>query len=150
MVKWIDIPPVWLAGAVALAWLQAENCSFGLNFGGGWSDLAGGLLVGGGLVLIVLAIVEFRRHRTTIVPHCEANRLIQSGIFKRSRNPIYLGDLLILAGLIFKWNAVLTLPLIPIFLWIIEKRFVLPEENRLRRKFRMEFAQYCKKTRRWI
>jgi protein-S-isoprenylcysteine O-methyltransferase Ste14 len=42
------------------------------------------------------------------------------------------------------------LPLIPIFVWIIEKRFIIPEEDRMRRKFRMDFARYCEKTRRWL
>lgn len=150
MLKWIDMPPVWLAGFLTLAWTQVAFLPMGLGFGGAWADLAGGLLVGGGLLLIVLAASEFRRHRTTIVPHRDAGRLIRTGIFARSRNPIYLGDMLILAGLILRWDAVLSLPLIPVFLWVIEKRFVLPEEDRLRRSFRMEFARYCEKTRRWI
>ncbi len=150
MLKWMDMPPVWLAGFLALAWAQAAHFPMGLDFGGGWADLAGGLLVGGGVLLIVLAASEFRRHRTTIVPHEVPERLIQSGIFTRSRNPIYLGDSLILAGLILRWDAVLALPLIPVFVWIIEKRFILPEEDRLRRKFRMDYARYCEKTRRWV
>jgi protein-S-isoprenylcysteine O-methyltransferase Ste14 len=75
---------------------------------------------------------------------------VQSGIFSRTRNPIYIGDALILLGLILYWDAVLALPLVPIFVWIIEKRFVIPEENRLRRKFRADFARYCQKTRRWV
>ncbi len=150
MMKWIDIPPVWLAGFAALAWVQAAHFPAGLSFGGVWADLLGGLLVGGGLVLLALAFAEFRRHRTTIVPHLEADRLIQTGIFRRSRNPIYLGDVLILAGLILRWDAVLSLPLVPILLWIYETRFVIPEENRLRKKFRAEFARYCQKTRRWV
>ena len=150
MLKWMDMPPVWLAGFLALVWMQAAYFPMGLGFGGGWADLAGGLLVGGGILLIVLAATEFRRHRTTIVPHREAERLIRSGIFTRSRNPIYLGDSLILAGLILRWDAVLALPLVPVFVWIIEKRFILPEEDRLRRKFRMDYAQYCEKTRRWV
>ena len=149
MLKWFDMPPVWLAGGLALAWMQAAHFSMGLDFGGAWSDLVGGLLVGGGIVLTLLAAAEFRRHRTTIVPHREPERLIQSGIFARSRNPIYLGDALILAGLILKWDAVLSLPLVPIFVWAIEKRFILPEEDRLRRKFRVDFSRYCEKTRRW-
>ena len=106
--------------------------------------------MGGGLLLIVMAAMEFRRYKTTIVPHKTPERLIQSGIFKRSRNPIYLGDALILAGLILRWDAVLSLPLIPVFVWVIEKRFVIPEEDRMRRTFRMEFARYCEKTRRWV
>jgi protein-S-isoprenylcysteine O-methyltransferase Ste14 len=75
---------------------------------------------------------------------------VQSGIFSRTRNPIYLGDALILLGLILRWDAVLSLPLVPIFVWIIEKRFIEPEENCMRRTFRMEFARYCEKTRRWV
>lgn len=150
MVKWIDMPPVWLAGFLGLAWVQPVLLPMGLGFGPVWADLLGGLLVGGGLVLIVMAAMEFRRYRTSIVPHETPDRLIQSGIFRRSRNPIYLGDALILAGLILRWDAVLSLPLIPVFAWIIEARFIIPEENRMRRTFRMDFARYCEKTRRWV
>ena len=150
MLKWIDMPPVWLVGFLVLAWLQAAQYPMGLGFGETWADLVGGLLVGGGLLLIVMAAMEFRRYKTTIVPHKTPERIIQSGIFKRSRNPIYLGDALILAGLILRWDAVLSLPLIPVFVWVIEKRFIIPEEDRMRRKFRMDFARYCEKTRRWL
>lgn len=150
MLKWVDLPPAWLVAFAALAWVQATRYPAGLSFGGGWADFVGGLLVGGGLVLIALAFAEFRRHRTTVIPHRDAERLIQTGIFRRSRNPIYLADVLILAGLILRWDAVLSLPLVPALLWVLEKRFVIPEENRLRRKFRAEFARYCQKTRRWI
>lgn len=150
MLKWIDMPPVWLAGFLVLAWVQAVQYPMGLDFGPIWADLLGGLLVGGGLVLIVMAAMEFRRYRTTIVPHETPERLIQTGIFRRTRNPIYLGDALILAGLILRWDAVLALPLIPVFVWVIERRFIIPEENRMRRMFRMEFARYCEKTRRWL
>jgi protein-S-isoprenylcysteine O-methyltransferase Ste14 len=45
---------------------------------------------------------------------------------------------------------VLSLPLLPLFVWIIERRFIVPEENGLRRKFRADFARYCQKTRRWV
>ncbi|GAB4284878.1 MAG: isoprenylcysteine carboxylmethyltransferase family protein [Roseovarius sp.] len=150
VMKWIDMPPVWLAGFAALAWLQARHMPMGLGFGGAWADFLGGLLVGGGLVVVALALIEFRRHRTTVVPHREAERLIQSGIFRRSRNPIYLADVMILAGLVLTWDAVPSLALVPLLLWVLERRFVIPEENRLRRRFRAEFARYCQRTRRWL
>lgn len=150
MLKWIDMPPVWLAGFLALAWLQSSLYGMGLSFGETLADLLGGLLVGGGILLVAMAAMEFRRHKTSIVPHETPERLIQSGIFRRSRNPIYLGDTLILAGLILRWDAVLALLLIPVFVWVIEKRFIIPEEDRMRRKFRMDFARYCEKTRRWL
>jgi len=148
--KWLDLPPIWLAGFVALAWVQAQYYPFGLNFGGALADLAGGLLVGGGLVLMALAFVEFRKHRTTIIPHNVPSALIQSGIFSRSRNPIYLGDALVLAGLILRFDAVVSLPLIPVFIWVIERRFILPEEGRIRREFKEVFAKYERKVRRWV
>jgi protein-S-isoprenylcysteine O-methyltransferase Ste14 len=150
MLKWIDLPPVWLALFLALAWVQSTSFTYGLSIASPVTDLLGGLLVGAGLVLMALAVYEMRRHRTTIVPHREASTMVQSGIFSRSRNPIYLGDVLVLAGLILKWDAVLSLPLVPIYLWWIERHFIVAEEDRLRRKFRADFARYCEKTRRWI
>lgn len=150
MMKWIDIPPVWLCAALAIAWWQKTHHDFGLSFGPAWADLLGGLLVGGGIVLIALAAYEMRRHRTTILPHETPDALVTSGIFKRSRNPIYLADSLILTGMILYWDAVLSLPLIPLFIWWTEKHFILAEEKRLRRNFRADYARYEKQTRRWL
>lgn len=99
---------------------------------------------------MLLAVTEMRRQKTTILPHETPSRLVQSGIFTRSRNPIYLGDVMILAGLILYFDAVLSLPLIPIFTWILEKRFILKEEDRMRRIFRADWARYEQKVRRWL
>jgi len=148
-VKGLDLPPVWLAGFIALAWAQAQYFPMGLGFGGAWADFLGGLLVGAGLILMALAFAEFRKHRTTVIPHRLPSSLIQSGIFSRTRNPIYLGDALVLAGLILRFDAVLALPLIPVFVWVIERRFILSEEARMRREFRLVFAKYEQKVRRW-
>lgn len=150
MLKYLDLPPIWLCVALLLAWLQKSYFSLGLNFGPVWADLLGGLLVGAGVLLILLAAYEFRRHRTTIIPHQEPSALVTTGIFSRSRNPIYLADSLILTGFILYWDAVLSLTLIPIFVWWIERHFIIAEEKRLRRNFRADFARYEKQTRRWL
>ncbi|MBS9716841.1 methyltransferase family protein [Pseudohalocynthiibacter aestuariivivens] len=147
--KSIDVPPVWLAAFLALAWCQTVYLP-GLTFGGAWADFLGGICLGGGILLLILSLREFTRHKTTVHPHKESSNLIQTGVYKRSRNPIYLGDVLILTGLILYWDAVLSLPLVPIFVWIMEKRFIIPEEDRLRKKFRVQFAAYMRKTRRWL
>ena len=148
--KWIDLPPVWLAFALLLTSGIAKAQPPALALGGPATDFLGGLLVGGGLVLIMLAAYEMRRRRTTIIPHMEADHLVPTGIFKRSRNPIYLGDTLILAGLALRWEAPIALFLVPLFMFTITQRFILSEEDRLRRKFRADFARYCEKTRRWL
>lgn len=148
--KWIDIPPVWLLGFLALSyWVGQQNLA-GLSLDHPVTQLSAGVLIGLGLVLMLLAVVEMRRQRTTVIPHMEADRLVQSGIFKRTRNPIYLGDVLLLLGFILRWDAPLALPLVPILVWVLERRFILPEEDRLRRKFRQDFHRYTQKTRRWV
>ncbi|WP_299944942.1 isoprenylcysteine carboxylmethyltransferase family protein [uncultured Ruegeria sp.] len=146
----IDLPPVWLLGFAVLAWVQARMLPAGLSLDSAVTDLISGILIGGGIILAIMAVVEFRRHRTTVFPHETPSAMVQSGIYKRSRNPIYLGDVLILAGLILRFDAVLSLVLIPVFVWLLERRFILPEEDRLRRTFRADFARYERKTRRWI
>ncbi len=146
----IDLPPVWLVGFAALAWVQARVLPMGLSLNGAVTELLSGILIGGGIILAIMAVVEFRRHRTTVLPHETPSAMVQSGIYKRSRNPIYLGDVLILAGLILRFDAVLSLVLLPIFVWLLERRFIIPEEDRLRRTFRADFARYERKTRRWI
>ncbi|MGR3320635.1 MAG: methyltransferase family protein [Pseudooceanicola sp.] len=150
MKQWLDMPPVWLVLFLALARVQAVYLPMGFDLGTTWARFLGGVLVGGGVLLMALAVYEMRRQRTTVIPHRDADRLVQSGIFSRSRNPIYLGDVLVLTGFIVTWSAVLSLPLIPIFVWILERRFIIPEENRLRRKFRADFARYGQKVRRWV
>ncbi|MEL7177265.1 MAG: isoprenylcysteine carboxylmethyltransferase family protein [Pseudomonadota bacterium] len=147
--KMIDIPPVWLLLCLAAAWAQSQYYPV-LSLKHPVTDLLGGLLIGGGVVLIAMAVVEFRKWKTTIIPHQEASALMTSGIFAKSRNPIYLADALILTGFILRWDAVLCLPLVPIFVWWIEKHFILDEERRLRSKFGVAFHRYTEKTRRWI
>lgn len=149
LMKRIDVPPLWLVGFLVIAYFVADLVP-GLGFGGAWADFLGGVLIGGAVVLFALSIMEFRKHATTVLPHETPSALIQTGIYKRSRNPIYLADVLLLAGFILRWDAVLALPLIPIFLWTLERRFVLAEEKKLRRQFRIQYAAYCNKTRRWL
>ena len=148
--KWIDIPPVWLAGFIALAYTFNKIDPWGLSLDHPITQLVAGILIGGGIILMVLAVYEMQRQKTTFVPHRDADRLVQSGIFSRSRNPIYLGDILVLVGVILWLDVPVALLLVPGFLWVIERRFVIPEENRLRRKFHADFARYCQKTRRWL
>ncbi|KAA8609705.1 S-isoprenylcysteine methyltransferase [Salipiger aestuarii] len=150
MRKWIDIPPVWLGACLAVAWWQAHAWPMGLGFGPVWADLLGGLLVGAGALVMLLAVAEMRRNRTTVMPHGEVSHLVTSGIFGRSRNPIYLGDAMILMGFVLYWDAVFSLVLVPVFVWIVERRFIENEELRLRRKFLSEYRAYSQQTRRWL
>lgn len=142
------MPPVWLIGFLVAAW-RLGGLPGGVDLGWG-GNVLGMVCVLAGVGLIVAAVVEFKKAQTTIIPHQVPNALITSGVFAFSRNPIYLADALILAGLILIWSAVYALPLIYVFIRLIERRFISPEEGRLTTIFGDAFTQYCAKTRRWI
>lgn len=146
----LDTPPVWLILALIVAWWQARFAPLGLSLAFDVTRLLSGLLIGAGIILIALAAMEFRKARTTILPHQTPERIITTGIFSRTRNPIYLADVLILTGFILRFDAVLSLVLVPIFVWWIERHFIVPEEDRMRRVFRAEFGRYEQKVRRWL
>lgn len=146
--KWIDIPPVWLGLFAIAAWGLA---GLGPRFGAGpVPQLAGGLLIGAGILLIVLAGLALSQARTTVIPHLQPAALVTSGVYGRSRNPIYLGDALILTGLAFRFDGMLALGLVPLFVWVITDRFIKPEEERLRRAFGPAFDTWAARTRRWV
>ena len=147
--KWIDIPPTWLIGAIVVVWLQAWLLP-GLLWPVALGSIIGTILFWGGLALIAAALWAFYRARTTPVPHQDASALITSGVFQLSRNPIYLGDALILSGVIAGWGAWLLVPLIPAFMALITVRFIQPEEDRLRAGFGEAYALWSKRTRRWV
>lgn len=114
------------------------------------THMMAGLMIGAGLLLMAAALLAFWRHRTTPIPHQVPKRLITDGVYARTRNPIYLGDALLLAGFILRFDAVPSLILVPVFVWWIEKQFIIPEEDRMRREFRAEFSRYERKVRRWV
>lgn len=150
LAKLIDIPPMWLLGMCVLAWCQSQFLTFGLSIDSWLAKVFGSVLVAIGVILMLLAVWVMHTHRTTVIPHLNAQHLVSSGIFARSRNPIYLGDVLVLSGLILRWDAVLALALVPVFIGILQNRFIIPEEQRLAQSFPSEFADYCQRVRRWL
>lgn len=144
----IDLPPLWLALFAGLAWAQATALPVG-GFGA-WGGPAGAALILAGIATMAAAFVEFRRHRTSVVPHQTPRALITTGIYRLSRNPIYLADALILAGLCLRWDAVPSLLLVPVFMGVVTARFIRPEEARLAAGFGPAFAAWAEGTRRWL
>lgn len=143
----IDTPPVWLAGCIALAWAQARWLPLWPAPQG--ARAAGAGLVLAGLVLLLLAAREFHRHRTSIVPRERPSALITTGPYACSRNPIYLADALILAGLALRWDLA-ALALVPAFLRLIDRRFVRGEEGLAEAAFGAAWRAYAARVRRWI
>ena len=143
----LDMPPFWLAAHLMLAWAVSFVPVRLFGAVGIWLGVA---LILAGLALIAAAVVEMARRRTTVIPKCDPSALVTSGVFRFSRNPIYLGDALVLAGAILFWDAALALPLVPLFIWLIQTRFIKDEEARLTLAFGPEFDLWAQHVRRWI
>ncbi len=148
VMSWLDYPPVWLLTALAVA--RAETSALGSFHDMAWLRLTGDTLFWAGLAILGVSALSFLRARSTIVPHQVPSRLITTGLYRFSRNPIYLADLLILGGLALSWGALSGLVLVPLLAWVLTRRFILPEEARLRAAFGREAEAYFARTRRWL
>jgi len=148
LLNWIDLPPMWLALFAGLAWGQA-NWLPAFRFGG-WADWVGAALIGAGLLTMGAAVAQMFARHTTVIPRQTPTKLVQHGIFRLTRNPIYLGDALVLGGLVLRWDAVLSVILIPAFMALIQRRFILGEELRIREEFGELFERYAARVRRWL
>ncbi len=143
----IDTPPVWLAWGIALAWAQARL--WPVWPAPGWLGAAGLVAIAAGLALFVAAALAFRRHRTSIVPRETPRALLTTGPYAFSRNPIYLADALILAGLILRLDLA-ALPLVAVFVALIGARFIRGEEDLCRAAFGAAWDAYAARVRRWV
>ncbi|PPB81868.1 protein-S-isoprenylcysteine O-methyltransferase Ste14 [Albidovulum inexpectatum] len=146
MAKEVDFPPVWLAGFAFAGWLI--GLLWPVQFA--WNAVIGMVLVVLAVVLMGLAALQMLFARTTVIPRRDPSALVTGGVFRLTRNPIYLADAVLLTGLYFGWNALLALPLVAVFMWVIDRRFIRDEEERLARQFGEEFEAYRATTRRWL
>lgn len=146
MAKDIDFPPVWLAGFAVIGGLIGRVVPVATPV----NDPLGAVLVGVGIVLMLVAAGQMIIARTTLIPRRDPDAFVHGGVFRFSRNPIYLADALVLAGLYLAWDALIALPLVAVFMAVITRRFILGEEARLMERFGEEYAEYASRTRRWL
>ncbi len=149
MLKWLDMPPVWLALMLALGFgFDRVIPGFALGLPG--LDIAGLVLIVAGLVAMGGGLFELIRRKTTIIPRERASAFVTHGIYRLTRNPIYLGDVLVIAGAVLYWDILPAIFLVPLFVSIITKRFIEGEEIGLLETFGVEAMDYFAQVRRWI
>lgn len=112
--------------------------------------LSGSALIAIALILMVIALVQFLEAKTHIEPWRPTTRIIQDGIFRYSRNPIYVAFCIATAGgglLLNSWWVIAgILPLVLLLQQLVIKR----EETYLESKFGKEYLDYKARVRRWI
>jgi len=143
--KRIDIPPLWLLATLAAQFLLARIAPL-LSF-----DIPGGpILALAGLTLIFWSAIHFRRAQTPIHPRRKPTSLITDGPFAFSRNPIYLGMALIAAGWAIRLGALSSVLLVPVFMLVVQRRFIEGEEFHVGKAMGEDWTAYTARTRRWL
>ena len=103
-----------------------------------------------GTLIIMLSKRDMDVHQQPSEPKASTTRLITSGMFRFSRNPLYLGLFLAFCGLAVATDKLWWLLLTPVALTLTHYLLIIPEETYLERKFGDEYKAYKHKVRRWI
>lgn len=103
-----------------------------------------------GMAIGFSGVYQFRKAKTNIRPFREADKMVTSGPFRFTRNPMYLGIVLLLVGLWILLGALSPIIGIVIFMVTADRWYIRVEEQMLLQKFGPEFEAYCSNVRRWI
>jgi protein-S-isoprenylcysteine O-methyltransferase Ste14 len=103
-----------------------------------------------GSALNILADQAFKQHHTTVKPFEKSTFLVTKGVFRFSRNPMYLGFVLILAAISIFLGSVTPWIVVVVFPLVMEIRFIRAEETMLEAQFADMWLQYKQRVRKWL
>ncbi len=143
------LPPLLFAGPLAASLLVHRVLPLPLG-GQPATTVAGVALVAGGIGFSLSGTATVLRHRTTVVPHRAVTRLVTTGPYRVSRNPMYTGHVVACLGAALwagSWWPLVVVPLsvLATLRWVVE-----PEEAYLAERFGQEYRGYRSRVRRWI
>jgi protein-S-isoprenylcysteine O-methyltransferase Ste14 len=152
----LRVPPVVVALVIAagmwLARLLAPKLALGLSLPLLPPSATIAAMAFAGIAIALAGVVEFRRAHTTVDPTNpgKSTAVVSTGIYRRTRNPMYLGFLLLLvAWAVWLANAIAYAG--PIVFWLYMNRFqIAPEERILRERFGAPYEAYLQSVRRWF
>jgi protein-S-isoprenylcysteine O-methyltransferase Ste14 len=145
-------PPVILVACIALAFILGQYMPLF------WVpspikellDVFGVMLIAIALAIEMSAILVMRKAKTTVLPHKGSAKLVTSGPFSFTRNPIYFGNVILLFGLGLLLENIWFWPFALLCGALTQRLAILREEAHLQAKFPAAFLAYKKKVRRWI
>jgi len=115
-------------------------------------EYAGSVLIAAGVMLLIVALIAFARARTTVNPvePEQAKTLVTTGLYRISRNPMYLAMALILLGSALRLSNIGAFITPALFVWSTTMFQIKPEERALQSIFGEDFTAYRQQTRRWL
>ena len=148
----LKIPPVAVALVTgACMWLVARAAP-GIEVSFPWHDVVSGMVALSGGFMALSGVVAFSRAGTTINPMKpgSSSSLVVTGIYSVTRNPMYLGVLLVLLAWAIYLANPLTVLFLPGFVWYMGRYQIEPEEQALTSLFGQKYIAYAARVRRWI
>ncbi len=103
-----------------------------------------------GVIINLIADQAFHKANTTVKPFDESTALIREGVFRISRNPMYLGFVLILIGIALLLRSLTPYVIVVAFAILMDRMYIRVEERMLAEEFGTEWEEYKRNTRRWL
>ena len=151
VVPLLKVPPPLVVLALVGAGVGVQFAASARILPEGSIQLAVGLpLVALGVMVMAAGMLTFRRARTDITFSNPPSLVVQHGIYKRTRNPMYLGDALVMAGIAFAVNSWWLLALLPVLVVYLQLGVIRREELFLERNFAEPYLRYRAAVRRWL
>ena len=148
----LKVPPlIVVAIAALLMWAVARAAPRLTLTYPGRAFVAAALLIAG-IAVVVMGVRAFHRASTTVDPRFpdKASHIVSSGIYRFTRNPMYLGMLVVLTAWMAWLSNVGAIVILALFALYITRWQIVPEERALAEKFGAEYEVYCKSVRRWV
>lgn len=148
----LRIPPLLVATILGTASWLAARAAAPLNFDYAAKPWVAAGFAALGFLFSLSGVVSFRRARTTVNPTKPeaATALVVSGVYRLTRNPMYLGFLFFLLGVIAWLANPVALLGAPVFVAYMNRFQIAPEEAALQARFGNDFLNYARRVRRWI
>ena len=115
-----------------------------------WPGAPGGVLIVAGSLLFASGMWTFARARTGILLQRPAARVVTHGPYRWTRNPMYLGCVLIYVGAALVFNSIVAFLLLPLVIVLVTLTVIRREERYMTRQFGEAYLDYCRRVRRWI
>lgn len=145
-------PPLFFVAGIGAGWLL-DRYLVVLSVPrilGGFASVFGAGLLTIGCFLMAWGLVTFYRAGTAIIPHHSASRLVVSGPYRFTRNPMYTGLSIAYIGASALLGTAWPLLLLPVVLFIVFRFVIQREERYLEDAFGSEYAAWCARVRRWL
>ncbi len=143
------IPPIYFFGALLAAWALHAWMPITRIVPAPF-NLIGAAFVAAGLGIALWGAGLFKRAGTPVKPFTPSTALVTGGIYRVTRNPMYLGMASVLLGEALMLGTLSAFVVLPLFVWQIQRKFVIPEEAFLEEIFGARYAAYKSRVRRWL